>query len=538
MNKYNLLRKLFGFSEFRDIQGEVIGCIVSQNNALCLMPTGGGKSLIYQIAGLLLKKTTIVISPLIALMQQQHSRLESIGLSSIFLHGDIEGKKQYEIIRSMFKAGHPDFIFISPERVGYDGYLEYIMLKNRDRLGLVVIDEAHCVSQWGHTFRPLYKSIPNFLNSVFGENSWIPILCLTATINPKDREEICQDFKIGKEYVFRSGDLRRKNIEIKFYKYENEDEKKNSLHKFLSMHASDKIIVYTHRKRTKYGTRECAKEFKKEGFNCDYFDADRTKAMRKQVLDNFEKGETKIIFATNAFGMGIDIDDIRVVIHYLMPESIEQYYQEIGRCGRDGKPSYAYLLYTNKNIKVRNDLINAEFNKARRLPQVYEKFNPKTEGRIFTIAPWLDISEEDLEHILLYYLIRKDIFRVVCKGIRFASCFSGGENADELRRYKSFSNFGLIGTISKKLNLSVNTIIENLHEWFTDGKIKLVTGPQKVLFYQLNRELDDQIIEEIYEDIRGKLEYRLENLGKLAELIQSDTAHHERISQYLGLDSS
>ena len=218
------------------------------------------------------------------------------------------------------------------------------MSQNTNQIGQIVIDEAHCISQWGHSFRPAYKEIPNFINNI--SEQWPVILALTATLNPKDQEEICSDFQIAKNNIFKSEYLLRQNIKLQYEELANEKAKRKHLEEILDAHENEKIIVYVHRKSGEYGTKAMSENFQAKGLSCDFFDADREDEEKKKVLANFETGNICVIFATNAFGMGIDINDIRVIIHYLLPESIEQYYQEIGRCGRDGKTSYAYLLYS------------------------------------------------------------------------------------------------------------------------------------------------------------------------------------------------
>ena len=534
-----LLEKYFPeIEDFRDIQDDVINKLITNNSCLCLMPTGGGKSLIYQIAGLLTKKTTIVISPLIALMEQQHLRLLDKNLNSIILHSGIESKKQYSIISKLFLEKQPDFIFVSPERVVTDGYLEYILLNNREKIGLVVIDEAHCVSQWGHSFRPFYKLIPSFLNNIFGSSSWCSILCLTATLNSKDQDEVCNDFNISKNNIFKSKSLLRKNIKIKFEKLLDEKEKKSFLESILIKHPDEKIIIYTHRKKGSYGTKEFSEDFKKRGFICDYFDADIGEERKRSVLSNFENGQIKIIFATNAFGMGIDIKDIRVIIHYLLPESIEQYYQEIGRVGRDGKDSFAYLLYSPVNIDVRKKLINKTF-KINLIKEVFnKKFEIKNETTKFsTINSWEDLSDENLELTLFYYFIYYKIIKITSKGLRLIDCFDFKDNLiEEFINYKNVTGTYSVITISRKKGIPITEIMNNLFTWYTKNKLKLVNAPSKCLFYTCGYELNDEIINKIHNEIQEKIAYRLEGFKILVDSIESNEKPEDFISKYLNIN--
>jgi ATP-dependent DNA helicase RecQ len=321
---------------FRQGQQATIEHVASGRSAICLMPTGAGKSLVYQVAGLQRRGTTLVISPLVALMEQQVTRLaERPGVTALNL-SDYSGPKLYQCLRDHDFAGGASFLFTSPERLAADGFLEFTLRRNLEHIKLVVVDEAHCISQWGHTFRPPYKAIPRFLDAVFGLNRWPPVLCLTATLNPRDLDEIRADFRIASSDVLRTPAMLRTNLALGCESHADEKAKRDRLEALLGAHAGEKILVYVHRKSGEYGTRGLAAHLAGAGFPCDYFDSDRKDEDKTSVLKRFENGELKVVLATSAFGMGIDIPDIRVVIHYLLPESIEQYYQEVGRAGRDG----------------------------------------------------------------------------------------------------------------------------------------------------------------------------------------------------------
>ncbi len=409
MNPKAALEKHFPeIKNFRDKQEEVINALYS-SNVLCLMPTGAGKSLIYQVYTICNKKTTLVISPLIALMRQQSERLEEKGFKILFLHGGLSTQAQHQCLKEAIFNWNFDFVFFSPERLAFDGYLEFVLRRIRDKIGLIVVDEAHCVSQWGHGFRPTYKYLPQALNNIFDPEK-IRILALTATMNKKDKDEICNDFNIQESSIYISSNLMRSNIQLNFHTLENEGAKIDHLRSILNSPEIGKTIVYTHRKKGKYGTVSLSQIFKNEGLNCDRYDADCADSAKVECLSSFESGSTSIIFATNAFGMGVDIPDIHTVVHFLLPESIEQYYQEVGRAGRDGAHSVAHLLFTPTNIRIRKDMIKSSFPKRDQIASTFEsKFHPKPE-QIFSLNPWLDITEEESDVTLFFLFLKLHFF--------------------------------------------------------------------------------------------------------------------------------
>ncbi len=341
MTKYEVLKKYFSEKEgFRDVQEEAIDCLLENNNTLCLMPTGGGKSLIYQVAGICTEKTTIIISPLVALMNQQSHEMMEKGISTISFSG-MDYKQQFKTITDMASGKMPQYIFTSPERISCDGYLEYVLSKQKNNIGLIVIDEAHCISQWGDGFRPAYKNIPLFLNRIFGDSNWPVVLCLTATLNEQQQQQIIRDFHITK--TIKGENLWRKNLQLEIFNLKDgkEDTKDAELEKIIEKHKGEKILVFAHRVYGKHPTtRTLYGKYRDIYEGVAYFDSKADDKYKEQVLNGFQNGDIKIVFATSAFGMGVDIPDIRVVVNYLISETVEQYYQEVGRGGRDGEQAY------------------------------------------------------------------------------------------------------------------------------------------------------------------------------------------------------
>ena len=290
------------------------------HNTLALMPTGSGKSLCYWIAGKGLGGVTIVVFPLTALMDEQALKLRDHGCSVAVLHSGIDSRQQYQELIDLYNGATPDFIFLSPERLATDGFLEFVLKRIREKICLVAIDEAHCISQWGHDFRPFYRDIPPFLVDVFGGGTLPPILAMTATLNPKNVEQLCQDFQINSGHVFRSELLLRHEIALSVKKVVNEDEKDVLLWQTLKAHRNEKVLVYVDRVSGKRSTEELSEMALQKGFKTAFFHGPMSTDAKIEVISKFKAGELQLVFATSAFGMGINIPDIRGVIHYLLPE--------------------------------------------------------------------------------------------------------------------------------------------------------------------------------------------------------------------------
>ncbi len=326
-----VLNNIFGFDSFLGLQNEVIDHVIAGNDALVLMPTGGGKSLCYQIPALCRDGVGLVISPLIALMRDQVESLTQLGvrasvLNSTLTHGEIKATEQ-ELLE-----GSLDLVYVSPEKLLTEEFLNHL---SKCKLSLIAIDEAHCVSQWGHDFRPVYLKL-NILKKLFPD---IPRLALTATADGPTRRDIIERLEIKERQLFVSS-FDRPNIK---YTIVSKDDSKSKLIKFIEDHHSgDSGIVYC-MSRSKVDT--IAQWLIGEGFNALPYHAGMDKNDRAINQDKFSKEEGVIVVATIAFGMGIDKPDVRFVAHLDLPKSIESYYQETGRAGRDGLKSNAWLAY-------------------------------------------------------------------------------------------------------------------------------------------------------------------------------------------------
>ena len=335
-NPQEVLYKVFGYKTFRGKQQEIIEHILKGNDALVLMPTGGGKSLCFQIPALCFEGVTIVISPLIALMQDQVNALKQVGVRASVLNSTLNQEASKFVEEQIFN-NEMDLVYVSPERLNTDSFLS---LLKKSKISLFAIDEAHCVSQWGHDFRPEYTKFSK-LKKFFPN---VPRIALTATADEITRVDIIKNLNLENGKVFVSI-FDRPNIE---YTVKIKDNEKKQLLNFIKQeHRYDSGIVYCiSRKRVD----EVAAYLKKEGFHALPYHAGLDKKIREKNQEKFIKEESVIMVATIAFGMGIDKPDVRFVAHLDLPKSIESYYQETGRAGRDGLPADAWMVYGLKDI--------------------------------------------------------------------------------------------------------------------------------------------------------------------------------------------
>lgn len=336
-----VLKTVFGYDSFRPFQKEIITEVLKGKDTLAIMPTGGGKSICYQIPALIMKGITIVVSPLISLMQDQVSSLEASGIHSVFLNSTLDWEAYKQAVNEI-KNGKTKIVYISPEGLATTRIRE-LFTEEDIKISCITIDEAHCISQWGHDFRPDYMEIFTF-------RRYFPdavMLALTATATDQVRKDIATNLKLKKPAVFISS-FNRDNI------YLEVQPKRNALDqviKCIKKHLGDSGIIYCFSRRQ---VDELTQTLDKMGYSVLNYHAGLSDEVRKKNQDLFIKDEVQIIVATVAFGMGINKPNVRFVINYDLPKSVEEYYQEIGRAGRDGLPSTALLLYSPGDVnKIR-----------------------------------------------------------------------------------------------------------------------------------------------------------------------------------------
>jgi len=362
------LKQHFGYTAFRPLQEAVITEFLAGHDTVVLMPTGGGKSLCYQLPAIRLGGTTIVISPLISLMKDQVDALNANGVKATFLNSSIDGT---ELRDRMDKAvaGNYQLVYMAPERLAVPGMIDWLQTCD---IKALAIDEAHCISQWGHDFRPDYRNLKSFRASF----PTIPIIALTATATPQVKDDIIRELELRSPKTFVSS-FYRANLEIKVLPKKNEVQKIVSL---LRKHPDQSCIVYCFSRKD---TEALAEALREEGFSAGAYHAGLEAGARAAMQDDFIHDRINVITATTAFGMGIDKPDVRLVIHRTFPKTLEGYYQEIGRAGRDGLPSECVLLYSAGD-KIKLDyflgMVSDEQERQKELDGILEVMN-YAEGR-------------------------------------------------------------------------------------------------------------------------------------------------------------
>ncbi|MCS6905106.1 MAG: DNA helicase RecQ, partial [Bacteroidia bacterium] len=329
-------KKYFGYNSFRGKQEEIIRNILAYKDTFVIMPTGAGKSLCYQLPAILVQGTALVISPLIALMKNQVDQLQALGIEAGFLNSSMT-RHEYEEVKNKTLAGILKLLYVAPETLAREDFIEFLRLI---RLSFVAVDEAHCISEWGHDFRPEYRKIRPILNQV---SEKVPIIALTATATPKVQQDIQKNLQIENSCVFKTS-FNRSNL---YYEVRHKINPIHDIVKYIKQNPNKSGIVYCLSRKK---VEELAEIFNVNDIKAVPYHAGLDSETRSQHQDMFLNEEIQVVVATIAFGMGIDKPDVRFVIHYDVPKSIESYYQETGRAGRDGLEGHCILYYSFNDI--------------------------------------------------------------------------------------------------------------------------------------------------------------------------------------------
>jgi ATP-dependent DNA helicase RecQ len=371
---HNILKQFWGFDSFRPLQQEVIESILAKKDTLALMPTGGGKSLCYQVPALATEGVCLVISPLIALMKDQVENLRKKNITAFAIYSGMSRKEVVKNLQVVVDS-NCKFLYVSPERLETSLFKEYLPGMN---VTLIAVDEAHCISQWGYDFRPPYLRIALLRDELPG----VPVLALTASATADVQNDICEKLMAPSSKgvhrdkpppkgevlfgwnLFRQS-FERANLSNSVFKV---DSRINKVIEILTKVSGSSIVYCKSRKRTK----EIAELLLLQNISADYYHAGLSQEDRNRKQEDWIQNKTRVIVCTNAFGMGIDKPDVRIVVHADMPDCLENYYQEAGRAGRDGKTSYAVLLYDDEDISELEKLAEIRYPSLNEIRNVYQ----------------------------------------------------------------------------------------------------------------------------------------------------------------------
>ncbi|MBP1157586.1 MULTISPECIES: DNA helicase RecQ [unclassified Paenibacillus] len=480
-----LLRKYYGYPDFREGQKNVIASVLRGSDTLGIMPTGGGKSICYQIPAMLMSGTTIVVSPLISLMKDQVDGLDSIGVPAAYINSSLS-YAQVELRIRKAERGEYKLLYVAPERLESERFLE---LLSGLVIPMVAVDEAHCVSQWGHDFRPSYMRI----NQLVAHLPERPLLAaFTATATDQVQEDIVKHLKLQVPQVFVTG-FARENLSFSVVKGEN---KRDVLMNHIRQHAGEAGIVYA---ATRKEVDQLCEYLTRQGVAAGKYHAGMTDKERAEAQEQFLYDEVRVMVASNAFGMGIDKSNVRYVVHYNMPKNMEAYYQEAGRAGRDGEPSDCLLLFSPQDIHIQKFLIEQSVGDPERQSKEYRRLQqiadychtPQCLQRYIVryfggetgedcgqcsncVSPDLELSDITLEAQQIFSCVRRMRERFGMTLV--ASVLKGSKNKKVLELgFDSLSTYGLMKSRTEK------EIIDLIQLLTAEGYLQLTEGKYPVL---------------------------------------------------------
>lgn len=481
MTALEVLKKYWGFDSFRDQQGDIVQNVIDGFDTFALLPTGGGKSICFQVPGMVREGICIVISPLIALMQDQVKNLKSRGIRAAAITSGMS-RREIDIMLDNAKFGSLDFLYVSPERLKTDIFIARF---KQMQVGLIAIDEAHCISQWGHDFRPPYLEIHK-LREIHPD---VPMIAVTATATETVKQDIIEFLQLRSPNYF-EGNFARENISYEIYNIEN---KRNAILKACERFQGMTGIIYC---QTRKETKEIARLLLAHKFSAGVYHGGLDGEERKSKLDLWMNDKIRIMIATNAFGMGIDKPDVRFVLHYEIPNNIEAYFQEAGRSGRDGKASRNMAFYNDVDIKRMKQMMALQF-------------------------PPMDFI--------------KLVYRALCNHLNIA--IGSGENesypvkiAELAKKY----NLDIISTYNALKILELNGTLLFTDAAFSPTRMKFAVSNKTLYEFQIRNEKYDPLISVLSRSYTGIFtEFREIDEGKIAQTIRKSKFEVKKELEYI-----
>lgn len=440
MDKHQVLRHYFGYDSFREGQEILIDSILAGRDAMGIMPTGSGKSLCFQVPALMTEGITLVISPLISLMKDQVASLNQAGIHAAYLNSSLSSS-QYIKALAYAREGRYPIIYVAPERLLTEEFLDFCL---NVRISMVAVDEAHCVSQWGQDFRPSYLKIVDFIEKLPKR----PVIsAFTATATKEVREDIIDILMLQDPAVVSTG-YDRPNL---YLSVQSPKDKYATMKNFVERHPGQCGIIYC---LTRKMVEEVCGKLNKEGFSATRYHAGLSDAERRTNQDDFIYDKSLIMVATNAFGMGIDKSNVRYVIHYNMPKNLESYYQEVGRCSRDGEPGECLLLYGGQDVITNQMFIESNQDNQELDPITRKLVEERDRERLKKMTYYCFTNDCLRDYILRYFGEYKENYCGNC-----SNCLTGFETVDVTDIARA-----IIGcTETSRQRYGANVIMDTLH---------------------------------------------------------------------------